>query len=188
MSQYTGEENMNLYTEDVNLYAEEDMHLQTEEDINDESYDTERVNFNEDDNEYYSDYSDDDNNEENNNNDDDNKENDDDDDDDENDDDENDDDDDDDDDDAMNVDDKTIIPKKIVEGLKLLHLKSLYNFTESAFDDIMKVFTTNNVSLYKVKKYLKEETGLVPIFYNMCENSCICYIGQYESYQNCPTD
>ena len=86
----------------------------------------------------------------------------------------------------MNVDDKTIIPKKIVEGLKLLHLKSLYNFTESAFDDIMKVFTTNNVSLYKVKKYLKEETGLVPIFYDMCENSCICYTGQYESYQNCP--
>jgi hypothetical protein len=76
--------------------------------------------------------------------------------------------------------------KKIIEGLKLLYLKTLYNFTESAYDDIMKVFVTNNLSLYKVKKYLIEVTGLVPEFYDMCENSCICYTGQYESYQNCP--
>ena len=86
------------------------------------------------------------------------------------------------DDSTIHVDDKTDIP---IEGLKLLYLKSLYNFTESAYDDIMKIFTTNNVSLYKVKKYLKEITGLAPVFYDMCENSCICYTGQYESYQNC---
>ena len=47
----------------------------------------------------------------------------------------------------------------------------------------MKVFTTNNISLYKVKKYLKAITELVPVFYDMCENSCICYTGEYESYQ-----
>src|SRR5436305_5414327 len=51
----------------------------------------------------------------------------------------------------------------------------------------MKIFTTNNVSLYKAKKYLKETTGLILTFYDMCENSCICYTGQYESYQNCLT-
>ena len=28
--------------------------------------------------------------------------------------------------------------------------------------------------------------GLVPVFYDMCENSCICYTGSYELYQNCP--
>jgi hypothetical protein len=83
----------------------------------------------------------------------------------------------------MHVDNKTNIP---IEGLKLLHLKSLYNFTESAYDDIMEIFTTNNISLYKVKTYLKKITGLMPVFYDMCENSCICYTGQYESYQNCP--
>ena len=95
---------------------------------------------------------------------------------------------DDDDDDDDNDDDggKTTAPEKIIEGLKLLHLKSLYNFTESAYEDIMKIFTKNNLSLYKIKKYLKEITGLVPIFYDMCENSCICYTGRYESYQNCP--
>ena len=107
------------------------------------------------------------------------------------DDDDDDDDDDGDDDDAMLVDDdgdnvdddKTNI---LIEGLKLLHLKSLYNFTESAYDDIMKIFMTKNISLYKVKTYLKKITGLIPVFYDMCENSCICYTGQYESYHNCP--
>ena len=102
-------------------------------------------------------------------------------------DDDDDDNDDDNDDDTMQIDDETDISKKMLEGLKLLHLKSLYNFTESAYDDIMKIFTTDNISLYKVKKYLKDVTGLVPVFYDMCENSCICYTGDYESYENCPT-
>jgi len=87
----------------------------------------------------------------------------------------------------MQIDNSTnILSKEIIEGLKLLHLKTLYNFTESAYDDIMKIFTTNNISLYKVKKYLKDVIGLVPVFYDMCENSCICYTGSYELYQNCP--
>ena len=75
--------------------------------------------------------------------------------------------------------------KEIIEGLKLLYLKSLYNFTESAYDDIMKIFITNNSSLYKIKKNLKDITGLIPVFYDMYKNSCICYTSQYESYQNC---
>ena len=89
--------------------------------------------------------------------------------------------------DKMQIDDGTNTPnEKIVNGLKLLHLKSLYNFTESAYDDIMKVFTTERMSLYKVKNYLKNITNLVPEFYDMCENSCICYSGDYESFQTCP--
>ena len=101
-----------------------------------------------------------------------------------------DDDDDDNDDDDMDEDidkdtNEDISNKEIIEGLKLLHLKSLYNFTESAYNDILKIFTINNISLYKVKKYLKEITGLIPVFYDMCENSCICYTGKYESYKIC---
>ncbi len=87
----------------------------------------------------------------------------------------------------MQIDNETNISnKKIIEELKLLHLKSLYNFTKSVYDDIMKIFITNNSSLYKIKKYLKDSTGLIPVFYDICENSYICYTGQYESYQNCP--
>src|SRR6266496_6520193 len=202
--------------ENIHLNMEENIHLDIEEEqieknIDDDS-DTESFNFNEEDIKYYSDYNNDDNNNndnnDNNSNGDDNndKESDNDesddsnddksdndesndnksDDDDESDDDKS-DDDKSDDDENMQIDDETNIPnKKIIEGLKLLYLKSLYNFTESVYDDIMKIFTTNNLSLYKIKKYLKDTTGLVPVFYDMCKNSCICYTGQYETYQNCP--
>src|SRR5256885_13889167 len=104
-------ENMSLYAEeDMNLHAEEDMNLYAEEDMNlqednlnlvNENSDTESFNFNEEDNEYYSDYNNNDDN--------------------------------DDDDDVICVDNKTNIP---IEELKLLHLKSLYNFTESAYNNI----------------------------------------------------
>src|SRR6266498_3854687 len=196
--------------ENIYLDMEENIHLDMKENIDDDS-NTESFNFNKEDIEYYSDYNND-NNDNNSNSDDNNdKESDNDksdnsdddksdddksndnksDDDDKSDDDKSDDDksDDDksDDDENMQIDDETnILNKKIIEELKLLYLKSLYNFTESAYDDIMKIFTTNNLSLYKIKKYLKDITGLVPVFYDMCENSCICYTGQYETYQNYP--
>ena len=93
--------------------------------------------------------------------------------------------DDDDDNDIMQIDEERL-NKEIIEGLRLLHLKSLYNFTEAAYNDIIKLFANKNISLYKVKKILEEFTGLVLTFYDICENSCICYTDVYESYQNCP--
>jgi hypothetical protein len=194
-------------------HQQENIYQQDEGFNTNDTDNTERFNFNEEDNEYYSDYNieehDDDDDDDMADDDDDMDEDDDDMDEEDDDDiankDDNEDDDmvneDDDDliseedeeDDNMSNKDDDIMPtvnttpnKKIIEGLKLLYLKTLYNFTESAYDDIMKVFTTNNLSLYKVKKYLIEVTGLVPEFYDMCENSCICYTGQYESDQNCP--
>ena len=88
--------------------------------------------------------------------------------------------------DLMQIKDNNIISEEVIEGLKLLYLKSLYNFMEAAYNDIIKVFAKKNLSLYKVKKSLEKLTGLVPIFYDMCENSCICYTGIYESFQSCP--
>src|SRR6266542_2096842 len=87
--------------------------------------------------------------------------------------------------DAMQVDEERL-NKKIIESLRLLHLKLVYNFTEAAYNDIIKLFVNENLSLYKVKKILEEFTGLVPTFYDMCENSCICYTDTYENYQSCP--
>src|SRR6266498_257898 len=82
--------------------------------------------------------------------------------------------------DYNNNNETNISNKEIIEELKLLYLKTLYNFTESAYDDVMKIFITNNLSLYKVKKYLKGITNLISVFYDMYENSCICYTGQYK--------
>jgi hypothetical protein len=88
--------------------------------------------------------------------------------------------------DSMQIEDHNIISKEIIEGLQLLYLKSLHNFTEAAYNDIIKVFAKKNLSLYKAKKSLERLTGLVPIFYDMCENSCICYTGIYESLETYP--
>ena len=87
--------------------------------------------------------------------------------------------------DSMQIEDHHIINKEIIECLQLLYLKSLHNFTEAVYNDIIKVFAKKNLSLYKVKKSLERLTGLVPIFYDMCKNSCICYTGIYEYLESC---
>ncbi len=48
--------------------------------------------------------------------------------------------------------DKERLNKKVIEGLRLLHLKLVYNFTEAAYNNIIKLFANKNLSLYKVKK------------------------------------
>ena len=53
---------------------------------------------------------------------------------------------------AMQIEDHNIISKEIIDGLKLLYVKSLHNFTEAANKDI-KIFAKNNLSLYKVKNH-----------------------------------
>src|SRR6266540_1628938 len=87
--------------------------------------------------------------------------------------------------DAMQVDEERL-NKKVIEGLRLLHLKSVYNFTEVTYNNIIKLFANENLSLYKIKKILEEFIGLVLTFYDMCENFYICYIDTYENYQSCP--
>ena len=77
--------------------------------------------------------------------------------------------------DAMQVNKKRL-NKKVIKGLRLLHLKLIYNFTEIAYNNIIKLFVNKHLSLYKVKKILEEFTRLVLTFYDICENSCIYYI------------
>ena len=88
--------------------------------------------------------------------------------------------------DEMQIEDHNIISEEVIEGLKLLYLKSLFNLLEVAYYGINEAYVKKDLSLYKVKKSLERITGLVPIFYDMCENSCICYTGIYESFQSCP--
>src|SRR6266511_6121004 len=92
--------------------------------------------------------------------------------------------DDDDNNDIIQIDEERL-NKEVIESLRLLYLKSLYSFTEVVYNDIIKLFANKNISLYKVKKILEEFTGLILTFYNICENSYICYTDVYESYQNC---
>src|SRR6266498_2767357 len=86
--------------------------------------------------------------------------------------------------DAMQVDEERL-NKKVIEGLRFLHLKSVYNFTEAVCNNIIKLFANKNLSLYKVKKILEEFIGFVLTFYDICENPCIYYTDTYENYQSC---
>src|SRR5215216_4290190 len=88
---------------------------------------------------------------------------------------------------AMQIEDHNIISQEVIDGLQLLYFKSKHNFTQTLFDDFMKTFIIKKfgkkgLSLYKAKKLLERLTGLVPTFYDMCENSCICYTKIYESF------
>ena len=51
--------------------------------------------------------------------------------------------------------DKERLNKKIIKSLRLLYLKSLYNFTETVYNDIIKSFANKNISLYKIKKNIR---------------------------------
>ncbi|CAB5395535.1 unnamed protein product [Rhizophagus irregularis] len=55
---------------------------------------------------------------------------------------------------ADNEEDNTIISDELLEGLKLLYVKSNFNFSEAAFNNIYKAFNRNKMSLNKIKKYL----------------------------------
>ena len=54
----------------------------------------------------------------------------------------------------MRIDEERL-NKKVIEGLRLVHLKSLYNFIEAAYNDIIKLFANKNISLYKIKKNIR---------------------------------
>src|SRR6266542_5644826 len=86
--------------------------------------------------------------------------------------------------DAIQVDEERL-NKKVIESFRLLYLKLLYNFTKTAYNDIIKLFANENFSLYNIKKILEEFTELISTFYNMCENSCIYYTNTYKNYQSC---
>src|SRR6266542_4137467 len=54
--------------------------------------------------------------------------------------------------DIMQIDEERL-NKEVIEGLRLLHLKLLYNFTEVAYNDIIKLFANKNISLYNSSRY-----------------------------------
>ena len=87
-----------------------------------------------------------------------------------------------------NLDLGNISEDKLIEGLRLLYVKSNFNFSEAAFNNIMKAFDKehNNISLYKIKKHL---SLLVPEIeaqsYDMCINSCSAFTGILENDNKC---
>src|SRR5688572_22170768 len=53
--------------------------------------------------------------------------------------------------DEMQIEDHNIISEEVIEGLKLLYLKSLFNLSEVAYYGINEAYVKKDLSLYKVK-------------------------------------
>jgi len=85
----------------------------------------------------------------------------------------------------INFLDNMIISDELLEGLRLLYVKSNFNFSEAAFDNIYKAFNRNKMSFNKIKKILGSIVGIEPKIYDMCVNSCCAFVGILENERKC---
>ncbi|GES97704.1 transposase domain-containing protein [Rhizophagus clarus] len=84
-----------------------------------------------------------------------------------------------------NKEDSMIISDELLEGLRLLYVKSNFNFSEAAFNNIYKVFNRNKMSFNKIKKILGSIVGIEPKIYDMCVNSCCAFVEVLENERKC---
>ncbi|GES80728.1 hypothetical protein RCL_jg90.t1 [Rhizophagus clarus] len=84
-----------------------------------------------------------------------------------------------------NEENSIIISDELLEGLRLLYVKSNFNFSEAAFNNIYKVFNRNKMSFNKIKKILGSIVGIEPKIYDMCVNSCCAFVGVLENERKC---
>ena len=60
------------------------------------------------------------------------------------------------------------------------------DLTEKAFDALPTVFRREEISSWKVtSRRVRDLSGLSPVRYDCCPNSCICYTGSYEKLKEC---
>ena len=64
-------------------------------------------------------------------------------------------------------------------------MKSNFNFSEAAFNDITKVFNKSEIGLFTIKKHLGLLVGIEPQIYDMCINSCCAFTGALQNKRNC---
>jgi hypothetical protein len=67
----------------------------------------------------------------------------------------------------------------------LLNIKNKHNLSNSAFNDILKVYSEGETSLYLAQKKLAEIVDIKPIFIPMCVNSCCAFTGQFAHDTSC---
>ena len=76
--------------------------------------------------------------------------------------------------------------EKLLEALRLLYIKSNFNFSEAAFKNIMKAFRKKSeISLSKIKNKLRSLVGIEPQIYDICVNSCCAFTGNFENERKC---
>ncbi|CAG8643852.1 18329_t:CDS:2, partial [Racocetra persica] len=67
------------------------------------------------------------------------------------------------------------------KALKLLELKAQKRIlTNQMYQEILKIFNCENITLYSAKKFLSNMVTLTATFVNMCVDSCCIFIRPYE--------
>jgi len=64
-------------------------------------------------------------------------------------------------------------------------VKHKHNLSDRAFNEILSIFTNNEISLYAVKKKLLKLVNIMPTFIDICVNSCIAFTGPYANESLC---
>ena len=79
-----------------------------------------------------------------------------------------------------------IILENLFKGLQLLKIKDEHNISETAFNEILKVFEIPGVTLYKLRKFLGNIVPLNPILVDCCVNSCVAFTAEFANDNLCP--
>jgi hypothetical protein len=73
------------------------------------------------------------------------------------------------------------------KALRLLELKAKKGtLTNQIYQEILEIFNCEDITLYSVKKFLKNMVNLGVTFVDMCVDSCCAFTGQYEELLHCP--
>ena len=73
------------------------------------------------------------------------------------------------------------------KALRLLELKAKKGIlTNQIYQEILEIFNCEDITLYSVKKFLKNMVNLGVTFVDMCVDSCCAFTGQYEELLHCP--
>ena len=72
-----------------------------------------------------------------------------------------------------------------LDVLKLLEVKQKHNLSDRSFNEILSIFTNNEISLYAIKKKLLKLVNIMPKFIDICVNSCMAFTGQFINDSSC---
>jgi hypothetical protein len=78
------------------------------------------------------------------------------------------------------------IPEHLMKGLRLLRIKNKHNFSEVAFNEILKELEIPGVTLYKLRQLLKNLIPLDPTLIDCCINSCVAFTSELANEDHCP--
>jgi hypothetical protein len=74
----------------------------------------------------------------------------------------------------------------MVKDLWLLKIKNQHNISERAFNKILEVMEIPHITLYKLRKFLRNQVPIEPNLVDCCVNSCIAFTGENADKDQCP--